>query len=232
MERSTREKAAQGKFIILYDTAKKCLLIIDHLFSDLENGTRLAADFASIKDSESIIIGLYISALGLVDYFHRFYQIVQAMPLLNKKLPELRKLGKLMAPVTDCRNYLQHIRSKLSEHEQVKYPILGAISWVNDGHNCTLFAGQPTALYQLASITYDRILQRYVCQYQLAVGGHEIHIDSVYLELKSFWSWLGEHTVINPAEIKTYTWGTPNIVESWFSTEPLQNQEDLEHGPL
>ena len=219
MEISERQRLAQEKFVILYDTAKKCLLIVDHLFLDLESQVKLATA-EGVQDKQSITIGLYVSALGLIDYFHRFYQILDAMPLLSKKMPEFKKLRKMIAPVTECRDYLQHIRNDLSEHYQITYPILGSISWICDGFNYTMFAGQPTAKCHMPGIAYDRVLDRFVCKYQITVGSHEIHLDSVYVELKSFWKWLDEHTVINPAYLKTYEWGRPNIIKSWFSSSP------------
>jgi len=39
----------QEKFVVLYDTAKKCLLILDHLYANLENGTNQAIDADKIK---------------------------------------------------------------------------------------------------------------------------------------------------------------------------------------
>ena len=81
------KRSPQEKFVTLFDTAKKCLLILDRLFADLEQGAILASDSKNVQDREHIVIGLYISVLGLIDYFHRFYQIILAMPLLNKDLP-------------------------------------------------------------------------------------------------------------------------------------------------
>ncbi|MCP4374285.1 MAG: hypothetical protein GY797_40205 [Deltaproteobacteria bacterium] len=38
------ERSPQEKFVTLFDTAKKCLLILDHLYSDLEKGTALVSN--------------------------------------------------------------------------------------------------------------------------------------------------------------------------------------------
>jgi len=110
------KRAAQEKFVTLYDTAKRCLLILDHLFADLGKGTRLASEPGKVREDVTIITGLYISALGLIDYFHRFHEITQSMPLVKKDLPEVKKLQKLIAQVKDCRNYFQHMRNDLSKN--------------------------------------------------------------------------------------------------------------------
>ncbi len=73
-----KTKKQQEKFLILYDTTKKCLLILDHLYADLENC--LASDAAKVDEDSSIVIKVNIAALGLIDYFHRFGEIVSATP--------------------------------------------------------------------------------------------------------------------------------------------------------
>ena len=213
------KRSPQEKLVTLFDTAKKCLLILDRLFADLEQGAILASDSKNVQDREHIVIGLYISVLGLIDYFHRFYQIILAMPLLNKDLPQVKKLEKLITPVKDCRNYLQHMRGDLSKNEPITYPILGGISWIHDSINVTLLSQQTTAQFSVPGIAYDRLLGKYVCEYQLSVGGYEIQIDTVYSGIKSFWSWLDNVSSIDPAHIKEYKWGTPNITSS-FVTKP------------
>jgi hypothetical protein len=204
----------QEKFVTLYDTAKKCLLILDHLYTDLENGTLLANDTAKIETDSSVVIELYIAALGLIDYFHRFYEIVSAMPLIRKDQLELKKLGEALAPVTECRNYLQHMRGDLMSNDFIKYPILGAISWIHEGRNYILFSNQPTQSFSAPGIVYDRLEDKYICKYMLTVGGHEIKIDTVYTEIKSFWRWMEKVAVIEPSQIKDYTWGKPTIIYS------------------
>jgi hypothetical protein len=204
----------QEKFVTLYDTAKKCLLILDYLYSDFENITRSAVDEASPENNSTISIKLYISALGLIDYFHRFHEIVSAMPLIRKDLPEVKNLRKKLAPVRKCRNYLQHMRKDLMINDPITYPILGAISWVSNGKNYVLFSSQTTQNIQIPGISYDRLLEKYTCEYLLIVGGHEIQIDAIYTAVKSFWTWLDKMSVIEPSQIKDYSWGEPTIIHS------------------
>ena len=202
--------------MILYDTAKKCLLILDHLYSDFEKGTLQARDGDRVKNDPSVAIEIYISALGLIDYFHRFHEIISAMTLIRKDRPELKKLKDALEPVKACRNYLQHMRGDLMKNDPIKYPILGAISWVHEGRNYMLFSNQPTQGVGLPGIVYDTFAGKYVCKYLLIVGGHEIQIDTVYSEIKAFWEWLEKAVVIEPPEIKDYTWGKPMIIYSEF----------------
>lgn len=202
----------QEKFVVLYDTAKKCLLILDHLYANLENATNQAIDATKIKQDLSIVTNIYISALGLIDYFHRFHEVVAAMTLIRKDRPELKQLGKAIEPVKECRNYLQHMRGDLMKNDSIDYPILGAISWIHEGRNYTIFSNQATQSMSVPGIAYDRFAANYICKYQLIVGGHEIRIDNVYREIKLFWAWLEKNVVIEPSHIKDYTWGNPTVI--------------------
>jgi len=206
----------QEKFIILYDTAKKCLLIIDQLYADFQKGTQQASNTESVNQDPSVVIKTYISALGLIDYFHRFHEIILALNLIRKDQPELKKLTKALIPVKECRNYLQHMRGDLTKNEPICYPILGAISWIHENRNYCLFSNQPTQNFSLPGITFDSFEGKYLYKYQLIVGDHEIKIDNVYDEVKSFWGWLEKSVEIEPSHIKDYEWGKPMILFSEF----------------
>jgi len=208
----------QEKFVTLYDTAKKCLLIVDRLYEQIEKTTLLAVEPAKIEAADSsVVTDIYIAALGLVDYLHRFHQVVRAMPLLRNDLPELRRLNGAFVAVQNCRNYLQHMRGDLMANDPITYPILGAISWIYEDRNYTLFSNQPTPSCSAPGIAYDLFAERYICKYQVLVGGHEVRLDIVYAAAKEFWVWLEKAVVIQPPHIKDYAWGKPAIINSAFT---------------
>ena len=84
------------------------------------------------------------------------------------------------------------------------------------GRNYTLLSNQPTQNFSSPGIVYDTLENKYLYKYQLVIGGHEIRLDIVYNEIKSFWSWLEKYTVIEPSYIKDYIWGSPMIMYSEF----------------
>jgi hypothetical protein len=57
------KRSPQEKFVVLYDTAKKCLLILDHLYTNLENGTNQAIDADKIKNDLSIVTSVVLLTL-------------------------------------------------------------------------------------------------------------------------------------------------------------------------
>ena len=208
------KRTLQEKFVTLYDTAKKCLLILDYLYRKIEEGSLAAEDGARVEQDLNIVIDLYISVLSFVDYLHRFHEIVAAMPLLRKDAPELKRLFQIFAPVDDVRNYLQHMRGDLMANEPLKFPILGGIAWIRGTKNYMLLSDQPIRTCEAPGIAFDRLENRYVCRYQLCIGGHELQLDTVYEEAKRFWKWLDAVSVIQPMQIKEFTWGKPWIVHS------------------
>jgi len=210
------KRTPQEKFVTLYDTAKKCLLILEHLYRKIEEGSRAAEDGTRVEQDSCIVIELYISVLSFVDYLHRFHEIVSAMPLLRKDIPELERLCQIFASVDNVRNYLQHMRGDLMANEPLTFPILGGIAWVRGTKHYMLLANQPMRTFEVPGIAFDRFEGRYVCRYQLSIGSHEYQLDTVYEEAKSFWKWLDAVSVIKPMQIKEFTWGKPWIVHSEF----------------
>ena len=68
-------RTPQQKFVTLFETAKKALLIIDRLYYSLEKSSALVSSTNEFPSTSPNIIDLYICTLGLVDYLNRFYTI-------------------------------------------------------------------------------------------------------------------------------------------------------------
>ncbi|MCD4812965.1 hypothetical protein K8S19_04670 [bacterium] len=89
---SDKRRTPQEKYVILFDTAKKCLLILDQLYIGFEKAMIQATDDSKVAIDSTIVIRSYISAHGLVDYFDRFYEIIKVIPLIPKKHPKRKEL--------------------------------------------------------------------------------------------------------------------------------------------
>jgi hypothetical protein len=208
------------RFATLYDTAKRCLIIVDEVYSDLEKHLESIRDTGNTMNKSQIGIKIYMCVFSFIDFGHRFVQIVDAMPLLPKKRPEVKKLHSVMSALTSSRNYVQHIRNHLSKTESIDFPILGSMAWIADQRNYVLLPTQLTEGYGAPSIAYDTKEARYVCKYQFTIESHQIAIDIIYGEMKTFWKWLDGIAHITPAEIKTYEWSGPNLLSSEFGFGP------------
>jgi hypothetical protein len=221
----TEKRSPGQRFATLFDTAKRCLILIDTAYTESEECLRLLANGESTLNKSQITVKLYLSVFSIIDFGHRFDQIVDAMPLLSKKRAEVKRLHTAMRPVTLCRNYLQHIRKHLSELENIDFPILGSISWIHNGRNYIILPTQLTEGYIVPSITIDNEKMQFSCQYQFIVEKHLLHLDIVYREMKTFWNWLNEISNITPPEVKTYEWGGPNILYSEITSMSGREQD-------
>jgi hypothetical protein len=210
------DKIRQVKFVRLYDIAKKCLILIDHVYEKINKTTELLENSNGSMTDEYQTCELYLDIFSFIDFSHRFLQIIDSMPLLSKKRKEVRKLNSTTSSIKDCRNYLQHLRGELNNEEIIEYPILGSISWIRNKRNYILLPTQATEKHSSAGITYDTHNHIYVCNYQFTVGNHELKIDKIYEELKEFWNWFETVTHIEPKGIKVYRWGKPNIIITYF----------------
>ena len=154
------------RFATLYDTAKRCLIILDALYLELERHLQAIADPNGIADKSAVAVGIYTCVFSIIDFGNRFVQIVDAMPLISKKQPELKQLHKATESLTQSRNYVQHMRNHLSKTATIDFPILGSIAWIQDDRNFVILPTQSTEGYAVPSIPYDRETMRYSCKYQ------------------------------------------------------------------
>ena len=210
------DKIRQVKFVRLYDIAKRCLILIDHVYDKINNSTKILENPKNPTDDEYQTFELYLDIFNFIDFSHRFLQIIDSMPLLSKKHAEAKKLNNTASVIKDCRNYLQHLRREISKEEIIDFPILGSFSWISNSRNYILLPTQATETHSTVGIVYDTHNHIYVCKYQFTVGNNELKIDNIYKELKEFWGWLETITHIDPKEIKEYKWGKPNIIITYF----------------
>jgi len=81
----TQPTSPGHKFATLYDTAKKCLLILDELYSEPQLRLSKITEPDDAKAKSALAVRIYIDAFSIIDFSHRFMQIVDAMSLLSKK---------------------------------------------------------------------------------------------------------------------------------------------------
>lgn len=206
----------QNKFVRLYDVAKRCLILIDVVYNNIEKNIGLLTNKDSELNTESIIYELYLDAFSFVDFTNRFQQTIKSMTLLSKNEQHVKQLFKTLKPIKDCRNYLQHMKEHLCREKIIDYPIMGAFSWISENKNYLLLPNQFSESNRTIGIAYDRIENKYICKYQFIVEKYEIKIDFAYKEIKYFWNWFESVVHIEPEEIKKYEWGNPKIFYSMF----------------
>ena len=200
-------RSPQEKFTLLFETAKRSLLAAT-LLSD-----RISHDLAALEPQinrgdniESGAISPLLSAVAFIDFAHRFGSVVDALPLINKKAPELRLLRAALRTTETARNHLQHMRGDLSSNAEIDYPILGSISWANGISSYTLFLSQPTKT-DTHSLVYDTHENRWVAQRQYTVKGAAIDIDATLREMNAAYKWIVSISQFPSPDIAKLEWG-------------------------
>ncbi|MFN7488807.1 MAG: hypothetical protein ACK5QK_03670 [Chryseotalea sp.] len=201
------DRKPEEKFLLLFEAAKRSLLTLDILFNRIKVQLR---DFESSIDNntdlgDKIAMPL-IEVSALVDYSHRFYSIVDALPLIHKKAPEIVRLRTNMKNVIEIRNYLQHMRGDLSSNKQIKYSILGSLSWIGTGNCYTVFMTQPSQA-EAVGIAYDMYERKWVTNYQYELNNKLIYLDTLYNEMKTAYDYITTLVKFSDPEFSKLKWG-------------------------
>ena len=85
------------KFVTMYDSAKKYLMIIDNLYLSFQRDIEAISNVGRAEKTEKECIELSYISSSLIDYIFRFHQVIDAMPLLNKSFNKKKKLDEVLA---------------------------------------------------------------------------------------------------------------------------------------
>lgn len=200
-------RTPSDKFILLFEAVKRSLLAADAFLKRLSDElSSLESDIsASIEVGERAIPPL-MSAVAFIDFAHRFASIADALPLINKSAPEMRRLKKAMAPVEKVRNHLQHMRGDLSSNAPVTYPLLGALAWANGSSSFAVLLSQPTNA-TASSLVYDSVRAAWIPQRQYTVKNVDIDLDGVLMEMHAVYSWITSIVQFSDPSIAELSWG-------------------------
>jgi len=212
----------QEKYSLLFEAAKRSLfagrIIADRLTQEL---MALQQDIHSNTDIGERAIPPLITAAAFVDFCHRFGSVVDAMPLVNKKSAAIRALREALKNVEIARNHLQHMRNDLSSNEPIDYPILGSVSWVDDGCCYSICASQPAAA-EYFSIAYNTQANEWETTCQYTVKRISIDVPDTLKQMNRTYDWL----------VSISTFSDPSVAElRWGQTSALAMRMNIANGP-
>lgn len=200
-------RTPQEKYVLLFEAMKRSLLAADMLLQ------RLASEVSALENDIDLRIDIegravlpFLSAVAFVDFAHRFGSIVDALPLINKRAPEIQRLRAALAEVEKARNHLQHMRGDLSSNEDIKYSVLGAVAWAGGQSSYTIFMSQPTPA-EAASLVYDRQEHCWVAKHQYSIKDATINLDVVLSEMRGTYEWIISTVQFSDPEFAKLKWG-------------------------
>ncbi len=130
---------------------------------------------------EQITSGL-LDAWTLVDICYRVRELVQQMPGLSQKLPDIQIFLRGTEQIKDLRHYVQHLRNGIPNIPIQSNPLWGVVSWTptNDKAVCyTIFSGNLVGGVSGHSLTLDTHNFQFVAEIKLLAGGIEIDLNSI-----------------------------------------------------
>lgn len=200
-------RSPQEKFPLIFEAAKRTLLAFDvlqrRLDAELDRLTPMVAKGGHIEGLEAA--DAFLTAMGLVDFGYRFGQLVDALPLLNKKSPELRAMSSALAPAEAARHYLQHMRGDLSDGKAIDYPILGSLAWARGSDCHSLSFSQIGA--SVPTLVWDREAERYVSDVEYFVKNVHVRPREMGEVMHRTYDWIASMFKFTPSDGGDLKWG-------------------------
>jgi hypothetical protein len=172
-------EAARRSLYVAELTAKRLYFELAQLEPDIDNQRDIG---------ERAIIPL-ITAVGFVDFSHRYGSIMDALPRISKKAAEMKALSSVLKPVEHARNHLQHMRNDLSSNERLDYPILGSLSWIGSGACYSMIAAQPYSS-EITTIAYNLEGRFWATACKYTVKRSDIYVPETLNQMKITYDWL------------------------------------------
>jgi len=205
-------RTPQDKYILLFETAKRSLLAADVLMQRIASElSSMETDIAQGVQIDGAAISPLLSCVAFVDFAHRFSSVVDALPLINKKAPEMRSFRAALASVEAARHHLQHMRGDLSSDAEILHPLLGSLSWTNESSSYTAFLSQPTRS-ESVGIVYDTQEKCWVAKHQYSVSGASINLDAVLSEMHAIFNWLTGLVGFSDPTFSELKWGHTQVL--------------------
>lgn len=200
-------RTPEQKFVLLFEAVKRSFLAAQEL------QRHLAADLLSFE--QDILSGIEIgeraispllAAISFVDFAHRFGSLVDSLPLLNKRAPEIRRLRSSLVVVEKARNHLQHLRGDLSSNDEINYALLGELCWTNQNVVFLLSLTQPSSV-ERASISFDVHNKRWTAKHRYIVKDVWVDFDPTLAEMRGAFEWISTKVTFGDPEFSSLTWG-------------------------
>jgi len=223
------KRTPEQKFLLLYESAKRSLLAAGLKLDRIRSDTgALESDINSNIDVGVRAISPLLDAVSFVDFAHRFGGLVQGMPLISKSAPEVKRLMRALRPVETARNYLQHMRGDLSSNEEVSYPALGSLRWVNGGRSYFVFLAQSGGA-TAPSMVFDVRQGVWISALQYEVKNTTVDIDSVMQEMRAAFDWITSRCQFSDPSFAELSWGQIQAIGLQFTLNPTVPDES--HQP-
>ncbi len=213
--------------VFYYEGAKRSVLAAEVLLKRLEKElTELEPVFhePNIADRFGPVL---ITAMGIVDFAHRFGQLMDGMPLLKKSLKgaSVQKLQQALVPVNEIRNHLQHLRTELAAGPEINYPLMGSVTWVRDKQCFAAALLTQGFEVEFPSMAFGAFGIGYLARYQYTVASQSVPLDHLVATMRDCFNWLASIFSFSDPDYDKTGWGHALVFTSSMSVEVTLNEK-------
>lgn len=173
-------KSIQMRYVQLFEA-----LVTGIAMCELHN-RELYSDISVLRENPGRLLRVLANVWSLVDDIYRIRQLVQSVPGLNVRSPEMRRFLSKTEVVEILRHYIQHLRMELAKPESITTPVWGSFSWIDplDELTChTAILGRTSGKVEHYSCVYDRFENKWVSRTAINIKGTTFNIDPVVDEV-------------------------------------------------
>jgi len=144
-------------------------------------------DVDKLNEEPEKLLRVLSRVWGIVDDIYRVRQLVQSIPGLNMRTPQMRRFITGTEITETFLHYIQHLRQELTKPESITTPVWGSLSWIDplDETKCyTAVLGRVDGEVQNYSCVFDRYEKKWVSRVAINIKGASFNIDPVLEEVQ------------------------------------------------
>lgn len=157
---------------------------------------RVAALSGTASDELADLIVTSVSdAWAMIDSVHRLRELVEHLPGLRRKDPNVQVLLRSTEVVEELRNRVQHFRSEIDDFLPAKAPLWGSISWgrvsadTGRPQSHTIVPGTFFHEAGVALCTFDHATGRFEERLAVDVANKRIDLAAIHERVLEFTDW-------------------------------------------
>jgi hypothetical protein len=208
-------------------------LAFRRLFDALVAQTRR---FANLQPQEpdaggQVITAVLLDAWVIVDSINRLRELLESMPRMRKKQPELVVFRASTKGFPDLRNSVQHLRDEIKRLAETNEPVWGSVGWVSAleeeepkiARSCAVYGG---AIYQNWSRPLGnalRMIAMPIDEITLSAHGRSVSLSEAYgalARLTAFLERMVEQSVARVLSADTPTHAADIVICAEFRKGP------------
>jgi hypothetical protein len=182
--------------ILFLDGIRYCFEAYELASSRLANGLHLMA----LRNQTETPLGPHIvevtmDAWTMIDVVHRLRELLQQVPKLKKREPELQLFLRNTESIEHLRHYFQHFRTEIDSFAIRGMPLWGSLSWIfdqGDSQGPTNHLVIPGTFFKdiwAMGCTFDTQENRYVERVVLHAGPKKVDLADLNDSVVRFVDW-------------------------------------------